>query len=59
MALAFLTREDGVFTIPKAASARHTRENAGADKVALSAADIAQLDAAFPRGRRPAYLPMI
>lgn len=59
VALAFLTREDGVFTIPKAASASHTRENAGADKVALGAADIAQLDAAFPRGRRPAYLPMI
>jgi diketogulonate reductase-like aldo/keto reductase len=58
-ALAWLTRKTGVFAIPKASSAAHAQENAKAGALDLTPADIGQLDAAFPRGRRPAYLPMI
>lgn len=58
VALAFLTREPGVFTIPKSSRPDHTRANAGGD-LALSGDDIARLDAAFPLGPLPAYLPMI
>lgn len=59
VALAWLTREAGVFAIPKASSAAHAQENAKAGALDLTPADLGQLDAAFPRGRRPAYLPMI
>lgn len=58
-ALAFLTREDGLFAIPKASSEAHVRDNAGAGGLRLTAAEVARLDAAFPRGPRPAFLPMI
>lgn len=58
IALAFLTREPGLFTIPKSSRPEHTRINASSDFV-LSSDDIARLDAAFPRGPLPAYLPMI
>lgn len=52
VALAFLTRHPSTFAIPKAASARHTEENAGAASLRLSPEDVAELDAAFPRGRK-------
>jgi len=55
-ALAFLTREPNVFAIPKSSNVDHVRENAG--EVALSAADVARIDAAHPRGA-PKPLPMI
>lgn len=58
VALAFLTREPGLFTIPKSSRPDHTRANAGGD-LALSSDDVARLDAAFPLGPLPAYLPMI
>lgn len=59
VALAFLVRQPGVFTIPKAASAAHAEDNAGAGGLQLSDAEIARIDAAFPRGPRPGCLPMI
>lgn len=59
VALAFLVRQAGVFTIPKAASAAHAEDNAGAGALVLSKAEIARIDAAFPRGPQPDYLPMI
>jgi len=59
IALAFLTRKPGLFAIPKASSARHAQDNAGAGDVVLSDAELARIDAAFPRGRKPDYLPMI
>jgi diketogulonate reductase-like aldo/keto reductase len=59
VALSFLAREAAVFAIPKASSAEHARENAGAGDLTLSAADIAALDAAFPRGPKPRGLPML
>jgi len=50
IALAFLTRHDHAFAIPKSGSAAHVRENAGAAAIQLDAADLATLDGAFPRG---------
>jgi diketogulonate reductase-like aldo/keto reductase len=50
--LAFLSRAPYLFGIPKASNAAHVRENAGAAQVELDAADIAAIDAAFPRARK-------
>ena len=49
VALAFLVRSPGLFTIPKAARAAHVAENARAGDLALSAEDVRRIDAAFPR----------
>jgi diketogulonate reductase-like aldo/keto reductase len=51
VALAFLLRQPGVVTIPKAAQRAHVEENAGAVGLALEADDVARLEAAFPRGK--------
>jgi len=58
VALAFLTRRDSVFAIPKASSAAHAEDNAGAGDLRLTAAEIARIEEAFPLGR-PRGLPMI
>lgn len=59
VALAFLIREAPVLAIPKASSATHAADNAMAGDLDLTADQIARLDAAFPRGRKPRHLPMI
>ncbi len=59
VALRFLLREPSVFVIPKASSNGHVEENVGAGGLALTDADLALLDGAFPRGKRPASLPML
>jgi len=59
VALSFLGRSPAVFTIPKASTVAHITENAGAGDLQLSDPEIAQIDAAFPRGRRPRGLPML
>jgi diketogulonate reductase-like aldo/keto reductase len=59
VALAFLTRSEQVFAIPKAASAEHAAENAAAGKLTLSDSEIDALDKAFPRGPMPRSLPML
>jgi diketogulonate reductase-like aldo/keto reductase len=59
VALSFLIRESTVFAIPKASNAEHTADNAGAGALVLDEAEIAALDAAFPRGRKPSSLPML
>ena len=59
IALAFLTRKSTVFAIPKASNAEHAVENAAAGDLILTEADIAALDAAFPRGPKPRGLPML
>lgn len=46
--LNFLTRLDGTFTIPKSASADHTRENAGGAGWTLPPEDVRAIDRAFP-----------
>jgi diketogulonate reductase-like aldo/keto reductase len=59
IALAFLTRSNDVFAIPKASTADHTETNAGAGDIMLSDDDIIQIDKAFPRGAKPRGLPML
>jgi diketogulonate reductase-like aldo/keto reductase len=48
VALAWVMRDPIVFTIPKAGSEAHVRENHAALNVKLTAEDLAQLDRAFP-----------
>ena len=59
VALAFLTRASSVFAIPKASSAEHAADNAGAGDLKLSDSEIAAVDKAFPRGPKPRSLPML
>jgi diketogulonate reductase-like aldo/keto reductase len=59
VALRFLTRRPSLFAIPKAASAEHAAENAGAAALKLSEAEIVRLNEAFPPGPVPRTLPMI
>jgi diketogulonate reductase-like aldo/keto reductase len=59
VALRFLLRHPEVFVIPKASSIAHVAENAGAATLELNAAELARIDAAFPRGRPRRGLPMI
>lgn len=57
VALAFLTHR--AFAIPKASTPEHAAENAGAGDLKLSERELALIDAAFPRGPKPAVLPTI
>jgi diketogulonate reductase-like aldo/keto reductase len=59
VALAFIVQSRPLFTIPKASRADHVEENAGAGGVRLTGADIARIERAFPRGRRPRELPTL
>jgi diketogulonate reductase-like aldo/keto reductase len=59
VALAFLIREPGLFTIPKAARAAKVIDNAGGADVTLTAEQIARIDAAFPRGPSPRGVPTL
>ena len=59
VALRFLVRRPSLFAIPKASRAEHAAENAGAGDLRLTAAELARIDDAFPRGPRPRELPML
>jgi diketogulonate reductase-like aldo/keto reductase len=59
VALAFIVQGRSLFTIPKAGRPEHVEENAAAGAVRLTAADIARIERAFPRGRRPRELPTL
>jgi len=59
VALAWAMRHDGVIAIPKAGSVDHVRENRAAADLILSDADLATLDAAFPRPRTRRPLEML
>ena len=59
VALHFLTRRAPLFAIPKSANPQHAEENAGAAALALSEAELARIDAAFPLDPRPRPLPML
>jgi diketogulonate reductase-like aldo/keto reductase len=48
IALAWLLAQDGVVAIPKAARDEHVRANRAAADIALTKADLAEIDAAFP-----------
>jgi diketogulonate reductase-like aldo/keto reductase len=59
VALRFLLRHPETFVIPKASHIAHVAENAGAIALELSDAEVARIDAAFPRGTKRRGLPMI
>jgi diketogulonate reductase-like aldo/keto reductase len=59
VALSFLVRRASVFAIPKASTAAHAADNAGAGDLTLSADEIAMIDLAFPLGPEPDGLPML
>lgn len=59
VALAFLLRRPSVFAIPKAGRAPHVDDNAAAAALRLTDAEIARIERAFPRGRRPRELPTL
>jgi len=48
IALAWVLRQDNVCAIPRATKTAHVRENRGALDIRLWAADLAELDRAFP-----------
>jgi len=59
IALAWLIRQDGVITIPKAGSKAHVEEDLAALDVTLTADDLAALDRAFPPPMEPQSLEML
>jgi diketogulonate reductase-like aldo/keto reductase len=59
VALAFLVRKPVVFVIPKSSSVAHVAENARAAEITLEPSEVARLEAAFPRGPKPAVLPTL
>ncbi len=59
IALAALTRNPTVVAIPKASRPGNAIDNAAAGDLVLSAAELAEIDAAFPRGPRKHHLPML
>jgi diketogulonate reductase-like aldo/keto reductase len=59
VALRFLVREPPLFAIPKASNPAHVEENAKAGALALTGEELAEIDAAFPRGPRPRELPTV
>jgi len=59
VALRFLVRQKSLFTIPKASNPEHSADNALAGELNLTAAELARIDEAFPRGPRPRSLPML
>ena len=56
--LRFLLRRSSVFAIPKASTAEHAAENAGAGDLRLTEVELNRIDEAFPRGR-PRELPTL
>jgi diketogulonate reductase-like aldo/keto reductase len=57
--LAFLTRAEDTFAIPKASSIPHVEDNAGAGDLRLDADDVAAIDAAFPVRKRRGGIPTL
>lgn len=58
VALAFLTRLPGTFTIPKAANPAHVEDNAASGDLRLDDAEIARIEAAFPLESHRGGVPM-
>jgi diketogulonate reductase-like aldo/keto reductase len=58
VALAWVLRQPGVITIPKATNPAHVRANMKAMEVTLDADDLVALDAAFPPPKRANPLDM-
>ena len=58
-ALAWVLRRPGIIAIPKAARQAHVRENHAALGLALTPADLAALDRAFPPPKRKQPLELL
>lgn len=58
-AIAWVLAQDGVCAIPKAATAEHVDQNRAALDIELTAADLADLDAAFPAPKSPVPLEIL
>ena len=52
VAIAWSLRHPSIISIPKASDAAHVRQNAAAAAIALTADDLAEIDAAYPPPRR-------
>jgi diketogulonate reductase-like aldo/keto reductase len=59
VALAWVLRHPDVIAIPKASSEAHVRENSASLQIALTAADLSDLDIAFPPPKRKQALEML
>jgi len=59
LALAWLIRRDGVIAVPQTSNVAHVAENRAATDVELSAATLAEINAAFPPPRRATRLAVI
>jgi diketogulonate reductase-like aldo/keto reductase len=59
IAIAWGLRQPGLISIPKAANLAHVRQNAAAAEIVLAAADLAEIDAAFPPPMRRMSLAML
>jgi diketogulonate reductase-like aldo/keto reductase len=59
VALAWVLREPGVVTIPKATGAAHVRDNRAALDLRLGREDLDEIDRAFPPPRRPVPLEIL
>jgi len=59
IAIAWSLLNPGVISIPKTGNAAHVRLNAAAADIVLTAADIAEIDAAYPPPRRKQSLSML
>ena len=59
VALRFLLRRPGIFTIPKASSLAHVAENARAGDLRLTEDELQRISRAFPLGKKPRQLPML
>jgi diketogulonate reductase-like aldo/keto reductase len=59
VALRFLVRRPGLFTIPKASGPEHATDNARAGDLRLSEDEISEINRVFPLGRRPRVLPTL
>jgi diketogulonate reductase-like aldo/keto reductase len=59
VALRFLVRRPGVFTIPKASSSDHAAENAAAGDFEFTENELRRIEQAFPLGPRRRGLPML
>ncbi|MER7079116.1 Aldo/keto reductase [Saccharopolyspora kobensis] len=59
IAIAWVLAQDGVCAIPKAVTPEHVDQNRAALDIELTAADLAELDAAFPAPKRPVPLEVL
>ena len=59
VALAWVLRQSDAIAIPKAVQPQHLRDNLAAASIALSADELARIDAAFPPPHRKQPLAMV